>query len=248
MSVVFLFCGASSHAPGADGKILVSAAASLKNAFEEIGPLFEKNTGMQVSFNFGGSGLLQKQIEAGAPVDVFASAGEKQMNDLHTKGLIFSETKRSLAENTLVLITRMRSPLQLHSFSDLLKPEIDRLAIGNPKTVPAGQYAEEALRHLNLWDRLQPRLIMAENVRQVLDYVVRGEVQAGIVYASDAPIARGKVAIAATAPEGSHERILYPIAIVKDTGFRRGAQQFINFVIGDTGLAILEKYGFKRPR
>jgi molybdate transport system substrate-binding protein len=246
--ILALLLGAASSNASAGGEILVSAATSLKNAFEEIKTLFEKKTGIPANFNFGASGLLQKQIEAGAPVDIFVSASEKQMDGLRAKGLIFAETKRILAENSLVLITLNRPPLPLHSFSDLVNPGIERLAIGNPKTVPAGQYAEESLRYLKLWDRLHPRIILAENVRQVLDYVIRGEVQAGIVYASDVQTAREKVMVAATAPEGSHAPILYPIAIIKGTGSRQNAQLFIDFVLSGAGQGILQKYGFLRPR
>jgi molybdate transport system substrate-binding protein len=249
LCLIFAFLlGAASSNISAGEEILVSAATSLKNAFEEIKTLFEKKTGIRVSYNFGASGLLQKQIEAGAPIDIFVSASEKQMDDLRAKGLIFSETKRNLAENSLVLITLNRPPLPLHSFSDLVDPGIERLAIGNPKTVPAGQYAEESLRYLKLWDRLHSRVILAENVRQVLDYVIRGEVQAGIVYASDVQTARGRVLVAAIAPEGSHTAILYPIAIVKGTSSRQNAQVFIDFALGGVGQAILQKYGFLRPR
>ena len=229
-------------------EILVSAAISLKNAFEEIGSIYEKQTGIQVHFNFGASGLLQKQIETGAPVDVFASAGEKQMDDLQTKGLIISETRRNFAGNALVLIAPDQPRISLRSFADLVRPEIGRVAIGNPRTVPAGQYAEEALRDLKLWDALQPRLVLAENVRQVLDYVTRGEVDAGIVYASDMAGTHGKAVIAAYAPKGSHSPVRYPIAVVKETGNRADAQRFIDFVISSTGQAVLKKYGFVSSR
>ena len=243
-----ILLGVASSSRSAGGEILVSAATSLKNAFEEIKTLFEKESLIRVSFNFGASGLLQKQIEAGAPVDIFVSASQKQMDDLRARGLIFPETKHNLAGNALVLIATTRSPIPLHSFSDLVNPGVERLAIGNPKTVPAGQYAEESLRHLKLWDRLQPRMIRAENVRQVLDYVIRGEVQTGIVYASDVRTARGRVSVVATAPEGSHSPILYSIAIVKGTRSRPSAQRFIDFALGSSGQEILQKYGFLRPR
>jgi molybdate transport system substrate-binding protein len=226
------------------GEILVSAAISLKNAFEEIGSIYEKQSGIRVRFNLGASGLLQKQIETGAPVDVFASAGEKQMDELQAKGLIVSETRRDFARNALVLIVPIRSNVAIRSFADLAHPEVGRVAIGNPKTVPAGQYAEEALKNLRLRDKLQERLVLAENVRQVLDYVTRGEVDAGIVYASDMAGAQGRARIAANAPEGSHAPILYPIAAVKETGNLVDAQRFIDMVIGKTGQAILKKYGF----
>jgi molybdate transport system substrate-binding protein len=122
------------------------------------------------------------------------------------------------------------------------------VAIGNPKTVPAGEYAQEALRNLKMWDQLQSRLVLAENVRQVLDYVARGEVEAGIVYASDVPTAHGEAAIAAYAPKDSHAPIVYPIAIVQGTGDRRDAQRFIDLAISDAGQAVLKTYGFLSSR
>ena len=185
-----VFAAAGFCVPAAKEKeILVSAAISLKNAFEEIGALYEKQTGVRARFNLGASGLLQKQIETGAPVDVFASAGAKQMDDLQAAGFILAETRRDFARNELVLVVPAESQLPIHSFADLARPEAARIAIGSPKTVPAGQYAQETLTSLKIWDRIQPRLVLAENVRQVLDYVSRGEVEAGLVYASDVAVA-----------------------------------------------------------
>jgi molybdate transport system substrate-binding protein len=229
-------------------EILVSAAISLKNAFEEIGSMFEKQTGIQVKFNLGASGLLQKQIETGAPVDVFASAGKKQMDELQAQGLILSETRRNLVRNEIVLVVSVPSKLSLHSFEDLVRPEVVKVAIGSPKTVPAGQYAQETLKNLKVWDQIQPRVVFAENVRQVLDYVARGEVEAGIVYASDVPTAHGEATIAAYAPKDSHEPILYPIAIVKGTKDSSAAQRFIDLTLSKAGQAVLEKYGFLKSQ
>ncbi len=249
-----VFCLMASVSPGSGtssqngGEILVSAAISLKDAFEEIGSIYKKQTGIQVRFNLGASGLLQKQIEAGAPVDIFASAGEKQMDDLQSKGMILQETRRNLASNTLVLIVPNYARIRLHAFADLANSGLEWLAIGNPKTVPAGQYAQETLRSLGLWDKLQPHVVLAENVRQVLDYVARREAQAGIVYNSDVLNARGKVSIAASAPEGSHSPILYPIAVIKGTRSRGHAQRFLDLALSKTGQDILEKHGFLRSR
>ncbi len=225
-------------------EILVSAAVSLKNAFEEIGVMYEKRSGVKVRLNLGASGLLQKQIESGAPVDVFASAGEQQMDELQKRGLILSETRRNFARNALVLVVRPQSKLSIHSFADLGRREVERIAIGNPKTVPAGQYAREALRNLKLWNALQSRFIMAENVRQVLDYVVRGETEAGLAYASDVAAARGEAVVAARAPKDSHSPILYPAAIVKGTTSRGNAQRFIDLALSAEGQAVLKNHGF----
>jgi molybdate transport system substrate-binding protein len=235
-------CGSESN------EILVSAAISLKGAFEEIGATFEKQTGIKVRFNLGASGLLQKQIETGAPVDVFASAGEKQMDDLQSHGLILANTRRNFARNSLVLVVPNQSRISIHSFQELARPEITRVAIGNPKTVPAGQYAQEALTNLKLWDKLQSKLVLAENVRQVLDYVARMEAEAGIVYASDLSAAPEATKIAARAPDSSHSPILYPVAIVKDTKARNDAQRFIDLVLSDEGRKVLIKHGFLSVR
>jgi molybdate transport system substrate-binding protein len=229
-------------------EILVSAAISLKNAFAEIGALYEKQTGVRVRFNLGASGLLQKQIEAGAPVDVFASAGEKQMDELQSRGLIFPKTRRDFARNALVLIIPANSRNPIRSFADLARSEITRIAIGNPKTVPAGQYAQEVLANIKLWDKLQSRMVLAENARQIVDYVDRGEADAGIVYASDCIHPPETISIVTHAPRDSHAPILYPIAVVKQTGDRSNAQRFIDLTLSSTGQSILEKYGFLRSR
>jgi molybdate transport system substrate-binding protein len=228
----------------ANREILVSAAMSLKDACKEIGSFFEKQTGIRVRFNLGASGLLQKQIEAGAPVDVFASAGEKQMDSLQDQGLIIPETRRDFARNSLVLVTPKHSRVRIQSFADLARSGVARVAIGSPKTVPAGQYAEEALRNLKLWNALQPRFVLAENVRQVLDYVLRGEVDAGLVYASDMEGIHAKAVIAAWAPKESYSPIRYPIAVVKGSSEREEAQRFIDLIFSNRGQAILKKYGF----
>jgi molybdate transport system substrate-binding protein len=230
--------------PPKDREILISAAISLKDAFEEIGSIYEKQTGIRVRLNLGASGLLQKQIEAGAPADIFASAGERQMDRLEALGMILSETRQNLVGNSLVLVVPARLRLPLQSFKELVRPEIRRLAIGNPKTVPAGQYASQTLRNLNLWNALESRLVLAENARQVLNYVEREEVEAGILYASDVAIARGKVVAVATAPEDSHSPILYPIAAVKTTENRIKAEHFIDLALSRKGQEVLEKYGF----
>ncbi len=153
-------------------------------------------------------------------------------------------TRSNFASNRLVLIVPSDSTLNLHSLQELVRPEVSRLSIGNPKTVPAGQYAEQVLKNLKIWDRIQNRLVPAENVRQVLDYVSRGEVDAGIVYASDVPISRGKAVVAASAPEDSHAPILYPIAVIKGTELEKESGAFIDFVLSSSGQAIMEKYGF----
>jgi molybdate transport system substrate-binding protein len=232
-------------------EITVSAAVSLRDAFREIAGKYEERTGAKVNFNFGASGVLQKQIEAGAPADVFASAGIPQMDALAKQGLIAAETRRDFARNSLVLIVPSDSKLGITSFADLanmIGSKVSKLAIGNPKTVPVGQYAEQTLTRLGLWERIGPRLILAEDVRQALDYVERGEVDAGVVYASDVRAAGDRARIVATAPEGSHDPVLYPIAVVRESRRQEAAREFIDAVLSGEGQHILEKYGFNRVR
>jgi len=222
----------------------VSAAVSLRDAFGEIGALYKSKTGRTVNFNFGASGALQRQIETGAPVDVFAGAGEKQMNELAGKNLIDVGTRRNFARNTLVLIVPSDSKAALADFTDLTKPEFKKIAAGNPKTVPAGQYTEQVFENLNLKSAVQSKLILAEDVRQVLDYVARGEADAGIVYASDALAAKEKVKVIAQIPEKLHAPIFYPVAVVKDSQNKRAAQEFVDLIFTPEGRQILQKYGF----
>jgi len=234
----------ASDASRAGGELIVSAAASLRDAFNEIGRLYESREHTKVRFNYGASGALEKQIEASAPVDVFASAGAKQMDDLIAKDLIIEGSRQDFARNALVLITPADAPVSINSFADLDSSQVRRIAIGNPQTVPAGQYTEQTLTNLKLWQQLQPKLILAEDVRQVLDYVVRGEVQAGIVYASDAYSAGFKVKAVALAPENSHDPILYPIAVIRESRQPEVARKFIALVLSAEGQRVLTKYGF----
>jgi len=227
------------NAGGGEGEIVVSSAASLQEAFREIGTAYTSRTSMRVTFNFAASGALQRQIEAGAPADVFASAGQKEMDALAAKNLIASDTRRNFARNTLVLIVPAGASAGVNSFAGLGGAGVRRIAIGNPKTVPAGQYAEHLLTNMNLWQALQPKLVLAEDVRQVLDYVARDEVDAGIVYLTDARSAQSRVREAARAPEEGSEPILYPVATVRDSRHGEAARSFIEFLTGDEGQAIL---------
>src|SRR5205085_10189947 len=184
---------------------------SMKEAVEEIGRLFaQAHSGVTVRYNLGASGDLQKQIEAGAPVDVFVSAASRQMDEPESKRLIVAATRRAFARNVLVAVAPGDSPLDLTRPTALADPRVTRIAIGNPKTVPVGQYAEEALRALGLWDRVQRKLVYAENVRQVLDYVARGEVEVGFVYSTDATTRAGKVKEVYRPAEDTYHPVIYP--------------------------------------
>ncbi len=230
-------------------EITVSAAISLKNAFEEIGKLYEaKNKGTKVVFNFGASGDLIRQIEGGAPVDVFASAAQKDMDEMEKKGFILSGSRVNFAANRVTLVAPVNSGLPIKSFEDLRMDKIKKVAVGNPKTVPAGRYAEEVFLYYKILSDIKDKLVFAENVRQVLDYVARGEVDVGVVYLTDALVRSKEVKIVATAPEASHRPVKYSIAVVKGTKNEAQARDFISLIISWEGQEILKKYGFKAVR
>lgn len=226
-------------------EITISAAISLKNAFEDIATVFqERNPGAKLLFNFGASGDLARQIEAGAPVDVFASAAQKDMDDIGRKGLVASNSRKNFVGNAVVLIKPANSNIPINSLEDLRRREVGKIAIGNPKTVPAGRYAEEVLRHFNLQEVLKERLIFAENVRQVLDYVARGEVDAGLVYSTDAMVRSKEVKVVMKLPEDSHQPVVYPIGVIKGTKEESLSRAFVDLVVSAEGQRILTKYGF----
>ena len=227
-------------------ELTVSAAASLTNAFQEIGQRFEQqHPGTKVIFNFAASGALLQQIAQGAPVDVFASADQKTMNQGQEKDLIVLASRKNFVSNTLVLIVPQDSKVPISCLKSLAKPAVKRVAVGNPATVPAGRYSQEALTQEGLWESLQPKLIMGESVRQVLDYSNRGEVDAGLVYATDAAVAQGKVKTVAEVQ--GHQPIVYPVALVAASQKQALGQEFLNFLSAPESVAILSKYGFGQP-
>ena len=227
-------------------ELTVSAAASLTNAFPEIGQRFEQqHPGTKVIFNFAASGPLLQQIAQGAPVDVFASADQKTMNQAQEKGLIIPASRKNFVSNTLVLIVPQDSKLTLSGPQDLLSAAVKRVAVGDPVSVPAGRYTKEALEKAGWWDKLSPKLILAESVRQVLDYVSRGEVDAGLVFSTDAAIAQGKVKPVATVK--GHQPIVYPVALLAASPKQALGQEFLNFLLAPESAAIFSKYGFGKP-
>ena len=230
----------------AEQELIVSAAASLTNAFQDIGKKFEAaNPGVKVIFNFAASGPLLQQIEAGAPVDVFASADQKTMDQAMEKRLILNESRKDFAGNQLVLITPAGSKSPVKSARDLAGHEVARVALGKPETVPVGRYTQEALTNYGLWETLTPKFIYGDSVRQVLDYVARGEVDAGFVFATDAAIAKDKVRVVAVIEE--HKPVIYPIAVVSSTKNKELALKFLDFVLSKDGQEILSEYRFGKP-
>lgn len=223
--------------------ILVSAASSLKDALTEIKPLYQQSkSNINISYNFGASGALQQQIEQGAPADIFISAGKKQVDALEAKGLLLPGSRTNLANNRLVLIVA-QDVVGISSFSNLTDSKIKKIAIGEPRSVPAGQYGEEVLKNLKLYDQVKSKLVFANNVRQVLAAVESGNAQAGIVYATDAKTSN-KVKVVVTADQKSYSPIVYPVAIIKSSKNLSAAKEFVKFLSSSQAKTVLRKYGF----
>jgi molybdate transport system permease protein len=247
--LVIASCGSGvSHADDDRSEITVSAASSLSDAFEALRSRFEDgNPNIRVRFNFGGSDLLQRQIEAGdgAGVDVFAPAGAGPMSGLIARGLVDEADRRWFAGNTLVLIRPRDGGVEVQTFADLADTQVRRVAIGSEAT-PVGRYARQVLHHLDLWSNVEDRLVSAMNARLVLDLVSRGEVDAGIVYATDAAIEQEHVVVADRAKREWHDPIAYPIAALGDPP-ARSSTLFVDFVTSSEGQAILASFGFTSP-
>jgi molybdate transport system substrate-binding protein len=233
------FCAAPAQA---QATLTVSAAASLKDVVAEVETVYQQSHA-KVNFanNFGSSGTLAAQIDQGAPVDLFISAASKPMDDLERKGLIVAGTRRNLLRNTLVLIAPLDSKLK--DFQGLANRSVRILALGDPASVPAGQYGSQTLAALHLLDTLKSKFVLAKDVRQVLTYVETGNADAGIVYATDAATS-GKVRVAAVAPEWTHEAIIYPAAVVKGGHSEEAARRFIEFLKSPEAHAVFMKHGF----
>lgn len=225
-------------------ELTVSAAASLADAFKALALGFEAaHPGAKLRFNFAASGQLLQQIAQGAPVDVFASADEATMDRAAEQKLIAAPSRRTFARNELVLVTPPDGTLA--SLADLSQPGVKRIAVGKPATVPVGRYTQQALESVRLWQALQPKLVPADNVRQVLDYVARAEVEAGFVYRSDAQLAKDRVRVVMTL--GGHEPVRYPVAVVSDSRQPALAQAFIDYLLGKPAQALLQQQGFGAP-
>ena len=224
-----------------------SVAISMKDAVEELGRRFmHSRPGVVLRYNFGASGELAKQIEAGAPIDLFISAAQREMDALERRGLVVTATRRIFARNVLVAVKPVDA-LDVAKPADLLHPRVKRVVIGDPRIVPAGLYAEQSLRALGLWERLRPRLVFAENVRQALEYVARGEVDAGFVYASDLAARPGRVKEAFRPSEDTYAPIAYPAAVVRGTRHAALAEAFIALLVSADGESVLARFGLLPP-
>lgn len=238
---------ATEAASGEETEILVAAAASLKNAYEEeLIPMFQDMyPGVTVKGTYDSSGKLQTQIEEGLEADVFMSAATKQMLALDEEGMIASDTITNLLENKIVLIVPVGTDSELAAFEDIEKAQ--SIALGDPASVPAGQYAEEALTSLGIWDKIQDKVSFGTNVTEVLNQVAAASADAGIVYATDAASMADKVEIVAEAPEGSlAKKVIYPVAVVKETAHEEEAKNFVEFLKSDEAMKVFESYGFTK--
>ena len=232
-------------ASGEETELLVAAAASLKNAYEDkLIPMFEEaNPGVTVKGTYDSSGKLQTQIKEGLEEDVFMSAAKKQMTALDEEGMIASDTITDLLENKIVLIVPTGNEKKLEKFEDI--ENADSIALGDPASVPAGQYAQEALTNLGIWDKIQDKVSFGTNVTEVLNQVAAASADAGIVYATDAASKAEQVTVVAEAPEGSLEKkVIYPVAVVKATAHEDAAKAFVDFLQTPEAIAVFESYGF----
>jgi molybdate transport system substrate-binding protein len=222
----------------------ISAAASLKDSMDEIKELYKaEKSNVVLRINYGSSGVLQQQIEQGADVDVFISAAPKQMDALESKDLIIKDTRKDFLLNNVVLVVPKENSA-ITGFNDLTSDKVNKIAIGEPKSVPAGQYAEEIFTKLDILNKVKPKVVYGNDVKQVLTWVETGNADAGIVYSTDAKVSN-KVKVIVPAPSNSHAPVIYPAAIVKTSKNGDADKDFMKFLTSDKAKAVFEKYGFQ---
>lgn len=224
--------------------LIVSAAANVTLAFQELGGLFAQATGAQALFNFGSSGQLAQQIERRAPVDVFVSANVGFVDMLEQKGLTIPDTNVPYARGRLTLWARADSPHHFARLEDIVRPDVHRIAIANPAQAPYGVAAREALQAVGVWEQVQSRVVLGEDVHQTLQYAATGNVDVALVALSLSVQDEGRWMFI---PESLHRPIIQAMAVVKGTKHEKQARQFVTFVTGPQGQAVLRKYGFDLP-
>lgn len=224
-------------------RILVGAAASLQPVLEEFSKKYPQN----VDYTFASSGILQQQIEQGAPIDIFISASSKQMDALEKNNLLLSNTKKTLLTNKIALITTKKNPLSLRNFSQLTQTKVKLIAIGEPRSVPAGQYATEILQNLGILPSLNAKFVFGNNVRETLTYVETGNADAGIVYLTDAK-SSDKVKVIAIAEPKLHSPVIYPVAVIKSSKSLEIAKKYLKSLDSDIAKQIFSSYGFGIPK
>jgi molybdate transport system substrate-binding protein len=236
--------GATSSPKAKSVSLTVSAAADLNYVFPEIGKLWEEETGNQIAFNFGSTGQLAQQIERGAPVDLLAAANKKFVEELEEKGLVLSDTKALYGIGRLTLWQREDSTLEIKDIKDLTKPEIKRVAIANPDHAPYGVAAREALQSAGIWDKIQPKLVLGENIKQTQQYAETGNVDLAIAALS---ISVGKPGKWVLVPADLHKPLEQMLAVPKSAPHPEVAKQFAVFINGEKGRPLMQKYGFVLP-
>ena len=242
LALVFL-AAVVAAGPVLGGELVVFAAASLTDALKELGAAYEETTRVHVTYNFAASNLLARQIAAGAPADLFASADEAKMDWLEQKGAIAEGTRVDLLSNTLAIVVAADSKLAIHSEADLARPEVRSIALAEPQSVPAGIYAKQHLEKLGIWKQVLDRVIPVENVRAALAAVEAGNVDAGIVYRTDAKISK-QVKIAYEVPRAEGPQITYPFAVVKSSADVASARRFLDYLTSPAGRSVFARYGF----
>jgi molybdate transport system substrate-binding protein len=224
-------------------QITVFAAASLTDSLKEIAAAYEKQSGDKITFNLGASSTLARQIEEGAPADIFFSADEAKMDGLEKKGLIDTSTRKSRLGNSLVVVVAADSALQIQSASDLTNTSVIKIALADPKAVPAGVYAKAWLEKQQVWPAIEPKVVPTENVRAALAAVESENVEAGVVYKTDAGISR-KVKVAYEVPAKDAPVISYPMAVARESKQPEAAKKFLNYLDSKEAGDIFKKFGF----
>lgn len=224
--------------------LTISAAASLTDVMNEVAAMYKEVTpNVTITYNFGASGALQTQIEEGAPADIFMSAAPKQMNALADKDLLLADTRKDLLVNKLVLIVPKAGDKGITSFDDAATDKVTKIALGEPASVPVGQYSEQVFTFLKSLDAVKAKAVYGMNVREVLTWVETGAVDCGVVYATDAATS-SEVKVITEAPEGSHDTIVYPVSVLKVSENPDASKAFMEYISTDEVSAVFEKYGF----
>ncbi|MEJ1930948.1 molybdate ABC transporter substrate-binding protein [Nostoc sp. NIES-2111] len=224
--------------------LTVSSAIALREALQEIKTAYQRQQpNTNITYNFGASGALQQQIENGAPVDVFISAAQKQMDALETKGFLLANTRRNLVTNRIVLIVPKAST-GISSIKDLTNSQVKKIAIGEPRSVPIGQYSEEIFKNLRITEQVKSKFVFGNTVRQVLSFVESGNVDAGIVWVTDATIS-DKVKVVETIAENLHSPAIFPAAALKGSKNPNAARAYMEFLFSNQAKTIFTKYGFR---
>ena len=231
--------------PKPAAELTVAAASDLAGAFDEVGKELQVAKNIKVVFNYGSSGMLARQIENGAPIDLFASANIDYVNQLEQKGLILPDTKKLYARGRITLWTLNDSPLQIEKITDLTRPEVKRVAIANPEHAPYGMAARQTMERAGVWEAVKPKLVYGENIRQTLQYAQTGNVEVAIVALSLSIQSDGRWVLV---PEELHRPLDQGLAVIKGAKDERAAKDFVDFILGPQGQAIMQKYGFTLPK